>query len=68
MPREPHPYDSCQCGDYRHQHVGGTGRCLLGSLCTPGHCQKFRFAHGPSEADRNKPDPGRLVPPHGSGP
>jgi hypothetical protein len=63
-----HPFDVCECGDYRHQHVGGTGRCILGSLCTPVGCSKFRFFRGPSESDLKKPDPGRLVPPHGSGP
>lgn len=63
-----HPYDTCYCGDYRHQHEGGTGRCLLGSLCTPEPCRKFRFVSGPSDEDRKKPDPGRLVPQHGSGP
>jgi hypothetical protein len=43
-----HAFDVCKCGDYRHQHVGGTGRCLLGSLCTPYPCQRFRFFCGPS--------------------
>lgn len=63
-----HPYDLCECGDYRHQHVGGIGRCMLGSLCTPTPCEKFRFSRGPSKDDLEKPSPGRLVPPHGSGP
>lgn len=39
-----HPKDTCDCGDYRSQHVNGTGRCNLGSLCTPGpSCQQFRL-------------------------
>jgi hypothetical protein len=38
-------FDTCHCGDYRHQHVEGTGRCKLGSLCTPSYCQKFRLSH-----------------------
>lgn len=37
------PFDVCECGDYRHQHVDGVGRCKLGSLCTPTPCSKFRF-------------------------
>lgn len=36
-------YDICKCGDFRHQHAGGTGRCLLGNLCTPSPCHKFRL-------------------------
>lgn len=40
---EGHPLDVCRCGDWRHQHVDGTGRCRLGSLCTPHPCQKFRL-------------------------
>lgn len=38
-----HAFDVCDCGDYRRQHVNGTGRCNLGSLCTPGHCAQFRL-------------------------
>jgi hypothetical protein len=36
-------FDACYCGDYRHQHVDGVGRCKLGSLCTPSPCLKFRL-------------------------
>ncbi len=36
-------YDVCECGDYRHQHDGGEGRCMLGSLCQPARCLKFRL-------------------------
>jgi hypothetical protein len=36
-------FDVCVCGDYRHQHVNGIGKCTLGSLCTPSGCQKFRL-------------------------
>lgn len=54
---EPHPYDCCECGDYRHQHVNGRGACRLGSLCTPGRCQQFRFLHGPSAEDRTRRPP-----------
>jgi hypothetical protein len=35
-------YEICVCGDYRHQHVDGTGRCKLNELCFPAHCQAFR--------------------------
>jgi hypothetical protein len=37
-------FDTCHCGDYRHQHVGGVGRCMLGSLCTPTPCTRFRLS------------------------
>src|ERR1043166_415984 len=36
-------FDGCACGDYRHQHANGTGRCNLGSLCTPYPCLRFRL-------------------------
>ena len=36
-------FDVCKCGDYRHQHLAGTGRCLLGNLCTPTPCGKFQL-------------------------
>ena len=27
-------YDICDCGDYRHQHDGGTGKCTMpNDLC-----------------------------------
>jgi hypothetical protein len=41
-PIEVDLYEICVCGDYRHQHVDGTGRCKLGELCFPARCQKFR--------------------------
>ena len=48
-----HPLDVCECGDYRHQHAGGgEGRCLLGSLCTPAPCMKFKFFRGPTEQEK----------------
>ena len=37
------PLDVCACGDYRRQHASGTGRCLLGDLCTPYGCRQFRL-------------------------
>ena len=42
-------FDACDCGDYRHQHIDGTGQCRLGSLCTPSHCQQFRLCLPASE-------------------
>jgi hypothetical protein len=57
--QKEHPFDTCYCGDYRHQHVDGKGRCKLGSLCTPYPCQKFRFVAGPSEDDLKKPVPAK---------
>jgi hypothetical protein len=39
---EGQPDDVCACGDYRHQHEGGVGRCKLGVLCWPTPCQRFR--------------------------
>ena len=42
--------EKCVCGDYRHQHRNGSGECLLGSLCTPYRCLKFRLWHVESEA------------------
>lgn len=67
MTAQEHPLDVCECGDYRHQHKNGKGRCLLGDLCTPTPCQKFRFFRGPSENEITY-GPGRRVPHHGSGP
>lgn len=40
---EAHPFDVCHCGDYRHQHENETGKCKLGSLCTPTPCSQFRL-------------------------
>ncbi len=42
-------FDTCYCGDYRYQHVNGTGRCALGSLCTPSPCSKFRLSSTATE-------------------
>lgn len=42
-------FDGCACGDYRHQHVNGIGRCTLGSLCTPYPCQRFRLSSDATE-------------------
>lgn len=45
----PRDFDLCKCGDYRHQHENGTGRCKLGERCTPGFCQKFRLSQRATE-------------------
>lgn len=50
-------FDVCDCGDYRHQHVNGEGRCKLGSLCTPAPCLKFRLTSIATEI----PEPYRRV-------
>jgi hypothetical protein len=45
------PFDVCRCGDYRHQHVDGHGRCRLDELCFPSRCQRFRLGEvAPSAA------------------
>ncbi len=40
-----HPNDVCYCGDYRHQHEDGDGRCRLNGLGHPGgsSCNRFRL-------------------------
>ncbi len=55
------PYDVCYCGDYRHQHVNGIGRCMLGSLCTPTPCQKFRLASAATEIPKPYTHPSSPV-------
>jgi len=43
-------FDSCACGDYRHQHVRGEGRCTMPNDITHGFrpCTAFRLTR---EAD-----------------
>lgn len=38
-------YDECECGDYRHQHEAGTGRCTMPNDLTHGFkaCPTFRL-------------------------
>lgn len=40
-------FDICVCGDYRHQHVNGSGACRLNDLGHGmghmGKCRKFRL-------------------------
>jgi hypothetical protein len=50
------PFDVCRCGDFRHQHVNGTGRCKLGDLCFPGRCQKFRLSDTEAEYAARYPE------------
>jgi hypothetical protein len=40
------PYDICQCGDYRRDHEGGTGRCTFEPDLVNGfrRCERFRLA------------------------
>lgn len=37
--------DECVCGDYRRQHDGGVGRCLMRNDIVHGYreCTKFRL-------------------------
>ena len=59
---EVRDFDACDCGDYRHQHENGTGRCKLGSLCTPSHCQKFRLHQQATEIPAPYNQPERTAP------
>ena len=37
-------FDLCKCGDYRHQHEYGTGRCMISwSETHMGVCKSFRL-------------------------
>lgn len=51
-----HPLDVCRCGDFRHQHEGGTGRCKLGSRCTPFGCRRFRMEQPAEKYREHNPD------------
>ncbi len=37
------PYDVCECGDYRRDHVNGTGRCRMPNDLNHGFrsCERF---------------------------
>lgn len=39
-------FDTCECGDYRHQHKGGSGRCRMPDDATHGFepCLAFKLA------------------------
>jgi hypothetical protein len=39
-------FDVCECGDYRHQHENGEGRCKMPDDLCHGFqpCLKFRLA------------------------
>jgi hypothetical protein len=56
-PNQQHPKDVCECGDYRRQHIDGTGACVLNSLGhgAPGYrCNKFRVQqYAPVDAPAN---------------
>lgn len=46
---DKHPWDICECGDYRSDHENGTGRCQYGYWHTPFNlefreCRAFKFA------------------------
>jgi hypothetical protein len=48
-----HPNDVCKCGDYRHQHKNGIGRCIMPDDLTHGFkpCVKFELSE-PATGDR----------------
>ena len=41
----PHPEDECECGDYRKDHINGTGRCRMPDDLCHGFkpCLRFRL-------------------------
>ena len=41
-----HPLDECDCGDYRRDHIDGTGRCTMPDNLSHGFkpCLKFRLS------------------------
>ena len=41
----PEDYDVCACGDYRHQHFEGHGRCYMENGLLHGftRCETFRL-------------------------
>lgn len=44
-PRGESDFDVCYCGDYRHQHVDGKGRCNLNwAHAYSGYCSEFRLS------------------------
>lgn len=54
---EGNDLDVCCCGDYRRSHKDGVGRCMLGKLCRPVPCTKFRlYSYGPPKRDRQIED------------
>lgn len=50
------PFDVCQCGDFRHEHANGTGRCRVGACVFPSQCDRFRLSHAQDEYARRHPD------------
>ncbi len=44
--RSLNDYDICCCGDYRHQHENGTGKCRMPDDICHGMqpCESFRLA------------------------
>lgn len=42
---EAHELDICECGDYRRDHVGGTGECRMPNDLSHGfrRCKEFRM-------------------------
>jgi len=46
MVRNPRDFDICECGDYRHQHENGVGKCRMPDDLCHGFkpCLEFRLA------------------------
>lgn len=49
-------HEICECGDYRHEHENGTGKCLVckyaAQLYEP--CQEFRAMEQNMNADKEE--------------
>lgn len=52
--------DVCECGDFRKQHEGGVGKCMLAEQCSPTPCQRFRLAGAPKIGQRLPMPPRKL--------
>lgn len=57
----PDPFDVCLCGDFRHQHQDGRGRCKMGSLCTPFPCAQFRLLNTAEQYAERYPEHAAMV-------
>ena len=39
-------FQLCECGDYRHEHHGGAGKCRACADAVQSHCMKFKRRKG----------------------
>ena len=53
---KPERFDICRCGDYRHQHENGTGKCYFGKDLTHGYefCLKFEIDNASTAAEKER--------------